>query len=51
MRIAVLDYAKGSVDVFEVPEGENIEWYLTEVKGYRMDNIHWMEAKCINIHI
>lgn len=51
MRIAVLNYATGSVDVFEAPDGENIEWYLTEVKGYRMDNIHWMEAKSIYINI
>ena len=51
MKIAVLDYASGSVDIFEVPEGENIEWYLTEEKGYRLDDIYWMEAKAINIHI
>lgn len=51
MKIAVLDYASGSVDIFEVPEEENIEWYLTEEKGYNLDNIHWLEAKCINIHI
>lgn len=51
MKIAVLDYASGSVDIFEVPEGEHIELYLTEEKGYRLDDIHWMEVKCINIHI
>lgn len=51
MRIAVLDYASGSVDIFEVPEGEHIEWYLTEEKGYRLDHIHWMEVNCININI
>ena len=42
MKIAVLDYASGSVD---------IERYLSEEKGYRLDDIYWMEAKCINIHI
>ena len=51
MKVAVLDYASGSVDIFEVPEGEHIEWYLTEEKGYRMDDIYWMEVKCININI
>lgn len=51
MKVAVLDYASGSVDIFEVPKGESIKWYLTEEKGYRMDHIHWMEVKCINIHI
>lgn len=51
MKIAVLDYASGSVDIFEVPKGEDIKWYLTEEKGYRLELIHWMEVKCINIHI
>ena len=51
MKVVVLDYSTGSVDIFEVPEGEHIEWYLAEVKGYRMDDIYWMEAKAINIHI
>lgn len=51
MKIAVLDYSSGCVDIFEVPAGEHIEWYLTEEKGYNMDNIYWMEAKCININI
>lgn len=51
MKIAVLDYASGSVDIFEVPEEKHIEWYLTEEKGYNLENIHWMQAKCINVHI
>lgn len=51
MKIAVLDYTNGSVDVFEVPEGEDVELYLTEEKGYRLDDIYWMEAKTININI
>jgi len=51
MKIAVLDYSSGCVDIFEVPEGEHIERYLTEEKGYNMDNIYWMEAKSININI
>lgn len=51
MKIAVLDYTSGSVDIFEVSESEHIEWYLTEEKGYRLDDIYWMEVKCININI
>lgn len=51
MKVAVLDYSSGCVDIFEVPKGENIEWYLIEEKGYNLDNIHWMEVKCININI
>lgn len=53
MRVAVLDYSTGSVDIFEVPDGERVEWYLTEEKGYRQDlqEIHWMEVKTININI
>lgn len=53
MKIAVLDYASGSVDIFEVPDNEPVVWYLTEEKGYRQDlqEIHWMEVKCININI
>lgn len=51
MKIAVLDYASGSVDIFEVPEGEHIKWYLTEEKGYNLDLIYWMEVKSININI
>ena len=51
MKIAVLDYAGGSVDIFEVPDNEPVVWYLTEEKGYNMDHIHWMEVKTININI
>lgn len=52
MKIAVLDYSTGCVDLFEVPKkDEHIEWYLTEVKGYNIDNIEWMEVKAININI
>lgn len=51
MKIAVLDYASGSVDIFEVSDSEHIEWYLAVEKGYNLDNIHWMEVKSININI
>jgi len=53
MKIAVLDYTSGSVDVFEVDEGMEgcVEYFLTEEKGYNLDNIHWMEVKAININI
>lgn len=51
MKIAVLDYSTGSVDIFEIPEGEHIEWYLTEEKGYDLAEIYWMEVKAININI
>ena len=51
MKIAVLNYTTGDVDIFEVENGENIERYLSEEKGYRLDDIYWMEAKCININI
>ena len=51
MTVAVLDYSSGCVDIFEVTDNEPVEWYLTEEKGYRLDYIHWMEVKCINIHI
>lgn len=51
MKVAVLDYSSGCVDIFEVPKGENIEWYLTEEKGYRIEDINWMEVKAININI
>lgn len=51
MRIAVLDYPSGCVDIFEVPKGEHIKWYLTEEKGYDLELIHWMEVTCININI
>ena len=51
MKIAVLDYASGSVDIFEVPEGEDVELFLARDIGYRMDDIYWMEVKSININI
>ena len=51
MKIAVLNYVSGSVDIFEVPEGLDIERYLAEEIGYLLGDIHWMEAKCININI
>lgn len=51
MKVAVLNYTTGSVDIFEIPEGERIEWYLTKKKGYRLEEIHWMEVWCININV
>lgn len=51
MKVAVLDYSSGCVDIFEVPKGEHIEWYLSEEKGYNIDNIEWMEVEAININI
>ena len=51
MKIAVLNYSTGDVDIFEVPKEEDVERYLAEEKGYNLDNIFWMEAKCININI
>ena len=51
MKIAVLNYGTGDVDIFVAPKGEDIEWYLTEERGYRLDDIYWMEAKTININI
>jgi len=55
MKVAVLDYTTGCLDVFEVDKGyENfVERFLTEEKGYPQDleDIHWMEVKTINMHI
>lgn len=53
MKVAVLDYSSGCVDIFEVDKGyENfVERFLTEEKGYNLASIYWMEAKVININI
>jgi len=53
--ITVLDYEVGRVFQYENLEhfkdgwngndkddSENIEWYLTRIKGHRLNNINWM---------
>ena len=53
--ITVLDYSDGNVYQYENLEhfengwngndkddSDNIEWYLTEVKGHRLNDINWM---------
>jgi len=47
--ITVLDYEVGRVFQYEFlehweenEESENIEWYLTDIKGHRLSNISWM---------
>jgi len=53
--ITVLDYEVGRVFQYENLEhfkdgwngndkddSENIEWYLTRIKGHRLNNIEWM---------
>ena len=53
--ITVLDYSDGKVYQYEHLEyfengwngddkddSDNIEWYLTEVKGHRLNDINWM---------
>ena len=53
--ITVLDYEEGRVFQYENLEhfkdgwngnykddNDNIEWYLTEVKGHKLSNIEWM---------
>ena len=53
--ITVLDYSDGKIYQYENLEhfedgwngndkvdGESIEWYLTEVKGHRLNDINWM---------
>ena len=56
--ITVLDYSNGQVYQYENLEhfengwngndkddSDNIEWYLTEVKGHRLNDINWMSHK------
>ena len=53
--ITVLDYSDGKIYQYKNLEhfkdgwngndkvdGESIEWYLTEVKGHRLNDINWM---------
>jgi len=47
--ITVLDFEIGRVFQYEFLEhweenedSDNIEWYLTTVKGHRLNNIEWM---------
>ena len=53
--ITVLDYSDGKIYQYENLEhfkdgwngndkvdGESIEWYLTEVKGHRLNDCNWM---------
>lgn len=51
MKVAVLDYSTGNVDILEIHDGIHIEWYLKEQIGYNLNNVHWMEVKAININI
>ena len=47
--ITVLDYEVSRVFQYEFlehweenEESENIEWYLTDIKGHRLSSIEWM---------
>ena len=53
--ITVLDYSDGKVyqyenlkhfengwNEYDKDDSDNIEWYLTEVKGHRLNDINWM---------
>jgi hypothetical protein len=47
--ITVLDFEAGRVFQYEFLEhweenedSENIEWYLTDIKGHRLSGIEWM---------
>ena len=47
--ITVLDYEVGRVFQYEFlrhwegdEDSENIEWYLTDIKGHRLGSIEWM---------
>lgn len=45
MKIAVLDYMTGTVEIFEAPEmtdGNEIEEYLSNEKGFHLSNCSWM---------
>jgi hypothetical protein len=45
MKIAVLDYSVGEVDIIEAPEmelSEEIENWLEDAGGYRLGDISWM---------
>ena len=45
MKIAILDYSVGEVDIIEAPEmelSEEIENWLEDAGGYRLDDISWM---------
>lgn len=45
MKIAVLDYSVGEVDIIEAPEmelSEEIENWLEDAGGYRLSDISWM---------
>ena len=45
MRVAVLDYTTGNVDVFGAPEHvgpSDMEEYLIKEKGYVHTSIEWM---------
>jgi len=50
--ITVLDFEVGRVFQYEFLEhweehedSENIEWYLTDIKGHRLSGIEWMTHK------
>ena len=47
MRVAVLDYASGSVNVFDAPDymdGQNLEQWLCQEHGFSPDTIAWMSG-------
>lgn len=45
MKIAVLDYSVGEVDIINAPEmetSEEIETWLEDAGGYKLSEIGWM---------
>ena len=45
MKIAVLDYSVGEVDIINAPEmetSEEIETWLEDAGGYKLSEISWM---------
>lgn len=48
-KICVLDYSTSSVDIITPPdslgeETKEVEKWLQEERGYRLDDIYWMDG-------
>lgn len=54
MKIVILDYTEGSVYITKIPnnlDGEELNRYVEEELGYRLDDIEFMTSKDLNVKI
>ena len=54
MKIAIIDYNNSSVKITNIPEfdsNDEIETYITEKLGFRVEDVAWLYADHISVSI